>query len=175
MGACGWVRTGCGSYWSVWADGWVNRGRGMAQGMDCGDRRGPPAQAGGIYPVLTWVRGPMGGLWSPRLGSSHPPPLPRVCVKKPLHLSETSAQGLLQTCLLVPGVTPGVGGGRLAGKPFSSLEASTFLRGDWWRARGGVGCVIGVWGGPPPIPAQDWAAVSWVWSRAGHTSLPRSF
>lgn len=95
----------------------------------------------------------MGGLWSPRLGSSHPPPLPRVCVKKPLHLSETSAQGLLQTCLLVPGVTPGVGGGRLAGETSSSLEASTFLRGDWQRARGGVGCVIGVgWAAPHSCP-----------------------
>ena len=73
-----------------------------------------------------------------------------MCVKKPLRLSETSAQGLLQTCLLGPGVTPGVGGGRLAGEPSSSLEASTFLRGDWRRARGGVGCVIGVWGGAAP-------------------------
>lgn len=62
-----------------------------------------------------------------------------------------------------------MGGWRASG--LLPLEACTFLRGDWRTARAGVGCVTGV-GWAAPIPAQGWAAVSWVWSWAGHTSLP---
>lgn len=52
--------------------------RGMAQGMDCSDRRGPPAQAGEIYPALTWVPRPSGGpLVTPQV---QPPSATAPCV-----------------------------------------------------------------------------------------------